>query len=280
MKTSSLVLGGHSFIEQLGNEPRPSEEMQCDIVEACLDNGVHWFDTTYQPERVALGKALALLGRRNEATILAWNFFDTFRSGEPVGTPDYYREHHIELILEQLRTDYVDGLIVHELDDADENARQEQLALSWVEKGYARFLGLWVSRATTETSERLSSPNPYRCVVAPHNIVEPGAASLFSICRSHDIEFFATSPFGRGWALDRLVASAVRLTAGDQAAIRSRLANLMLRYAHFHPKSDRIVVSMRRPEWVQTNIDIVRQGPLHTEELDWLEAVKNAASPD
>ena len=69
-----LVLGGHSFISQLGNDPEASEEEQIAIVEACLDAGIHRFDTTYQPERRALGRMPEALGRRHEAEIYAWNF--------------------------------------------------------------------------------------------------------------------------------------------------------------------------------------------------------------
>src|SRR5207245_5590621 len=78
-----LILGGHSFISQLGNDPPASEQEQHRIVETCLDHGIRWFDTTYQPERVALGNVLHALGRRGEATILAWNFFTDFSPGDP-----------------------------------------------------------------------------------------------------------------------------------------------------------------------------------------------------
>ena len=52
-----LVLGGHSFIQQLGNDPGLSEADQTRLVESCLNRGIRWFDTTYQPERIALGRA-------------------------------------------------------------------------------------------------------------------------------------------------------------------------------------------------------------------------------
>jgi aryl-alcohol dehydrogenase-like predicted oxidoreductase len=53
-----LILGGHSFISQLGNDPPVSDRDQHRIAESCLDHGIQWFDTTYQPERIALGKVL------------------------------------------------------------------------------------------------------------------------------------------------------------------------------------------------------------------------------
>src|SRR6266700_4900948 len=103
-----LVLGGHSFISQLGNDPPASDREQCAIVESCLDCGIRWFDTTYQPERIALGNVLHGLERRNEATIMAWNFFTDFSPDDQPTRPEYYRPNHIDLILEQLHTDHVD----------------------------------------------------------------------------------------------------------------------------------------------------------------------------
>ena len=74
-ESSKLGLGGHSYMQQLGNDPKPAFEEQCEIVSACLDNGIRLFDTTYYQERVALGGILERLERRGEARIMAWNFF-------------------------------------------------------------------------------------------------------------------------------------------------------------------------------------------------------------
>ena len=112
-----LILGGHSFINQLGNDPSVSEQDRYRIVESCLEHGIRWFDTTYQPERVALGRVFQAIGRRNEATIMAWNFFTDFSSDDPVGKPEYYRPHHIDAILEELQTDYIDCLVAILLND-------------------------------------------------------------------------------------------------------------------------------------------------------------------
>ena len=76
-----LALGGHTFISQLGNEPMPDADTQTEIVRACLDSGIRTFDTTHRPEREGLGRALEALGRRDEATIIAWNFFDDVGTG-------------------------------------------------------------------------------------------------------------------------------------------------------------------------------------------------------
>jgi len=133
-----LILGGHSFISQLGNDPSVSERDQCGIVESCLDHSIRWFDTTYQPERIALGNVLHSLGRRNEATIMAWNFFTDFSPQDQPTRPEYYRPNHIDLILEQLHTDHVDCLVAIPLDDPEENQRQVELLIEWQRKDYVR----------------------------------------------------------------------------------------------------------------------------------------------
>jgi len=65
-----LILGGHTFISQLGNDIYATRKDQLEIVKTCLDPGISFFDTTYQPERRALGDILNELKRRNEAGIL------------------------------------------------------------------------------------------------------------------------------------------------------------------------------------------------------------------
>jgi len=100
-----LGLGGHSYIHQLGNDPQPSFREQCTLVAACLDSGITLFDTTYHQERLALGRVLRELGRREEAEITAWNFFA--RSGKKNDLVPWtpYKPHHIDLMLSELQTD-------------------------------------------------------------------------------------------------------------------------------------------------------------------------------
>jgi aryl-alcohol dehydrogenase-like predicted oxidoreductase len=267
-----LVLGGHSFIAQLGNDPPAAAREQREIVESCLDHGITWFDTTYQPERIALGEALQALGRRNEATILAWNFFTDFRPGDPVGKPEYYRPRHIEVILEQLRTTWVDGLVVVALDDPEENRRQRELLIDWRRRGYVRSLGLWASDRATVLSQ--GTDTPFAFGVGPFNVTTRDAASVFAACKKSGWQTLATSPFVRGWELDRMTAAAAAGGCGAPEALRPRLADLMLRFSLFQPDVDRVIVGMRRLEWVARNLESVSRGPLTTEERRWLRRVR------
>ena len=273
MPPSRLVLGGHSFIEQLGSDRAASETDQVAIVERCLDNGITCFDTTYQPERVALGRALARLGRRREATIIAWNFFTDFAPGGQVGGPSHFQPHHIELMLSQLQTTHIDLLVVHAMGNPDQDLRQEQLAHEWVRQGLVGKLGTWYPGADAATVYGRSHPCSF--MVRPYNITTADAAPAFAACKSLGWQNFACSPFVRGWELDKLTDSAASAMDTDRDTARTRLADLMLRYALFAPDVDRLIVAVRRPELVRINRDSESRGPLTPPERALLEKIRD-----
>ncbi|MBI3769881.1 MAG: aldo/keto reductase [Deltaproteobacteria bacterium] len=273
---SPLILGGHSFISQLGNDPPASAEEQRAIVESCLDGGIRGFDTTYQPERVALGKALDALGRRGEATILAWNFFTDFVPGDPVGEAEYYRPGDIDIILEQLRTSYVDCLVVVSLDDPDENRRQVELAIEWRRKGYARSLGLWVPDLAVV--EHYRNDNPFRFAIRPFNVTTDDAAAVFAACKACGWETLATSPFFRGWELEKIIAAAAANGYDEAETLRPTLADLMLRFSLFQSNVDRVIVAMRKVEWIARNLESVARGPLTARERRRLRRLRRLAT--
>jgi aryl-alcohol dehydrogenase-like predicted oxidoreductase len=263
-----LVLGGHSFIRQLGTDPPASETEQRAIVESCLAHGIRWFDTTYQPERSALGRALESLGRRDEATILAWNFFRDFGPDDPVGEPEQLRSEHLEIMLEQLRTTWIDCLVLVPLSDPEQDQRQEDLALTWQKQGYVRSLGRWVEHQPKP--ERGENGSVVRYAFQPCNLGTRRAAARFAAYKKHGWNTVATSPFFRGWELEKMVAGAAARGEGGPDELRSRLADAMLRFALFHPSVDRLVVAMRKVEWVQRNVHSAAHGPLTAEERRWL----------
>jgi aryl-alcohol dehydrogenase-like predicted oxidoreductase len=259
-----LILGGHSFISQLGSDPPVSEQDQHRIVESCLGHGIRWFDTTYQPERIALGSVLHALDRRNEATIMAWNFFTDFSPDDAPTKPEYYRPNHIDVILEQLHTDYVDCLVAIPLDDPEKSQRQEELLIEWQKKGYVRFLGLWIE--DPRIIERYRNYNPFRFAIRPFNITTADAAPIFAACKKVGWETIATSPFKRGWELDRIIATAVARGYGEDETLRPIIADLMLRFSLFEHDVDRVIIGMRKVEWINRNGQSVFKGQLTAEE--------------
>jgi aryl-alcohol dehydrogenase-like predicted oxidoreductase len=244
MQTTNLVLGGHSFISQLGSDPAPNDHEAAEIVECCLDHGIKWFDTTYAPERVALGKALKTSGRRDEATIIAWNFFEHFGPNDPVSGEKAYESHHLQQILDELQTDFVDVLVVHPVRDREEHLRQEELALTWKQQGAVKKLGTWMPNLN-------SLNNIYNSVVAPFNVTT-NHTELFRQYKELGWETLATSPFVRGWELESRTAK-LNLS-------KSEVADLMLRYSAFAPDVDKLIVSIRKLEWIHANIASFHRG--------------------
>ena len=270
-----LILGGHTFISQLGNDPPASEEQQHLIVESCLNRGIRWFDTTYQPERVALGRVLASLGRRDEATIMAWNFFTDFAPEDPVGGPGCYGPGDIDNILEQLHTSHVDCLVMVPSHDPQQNRQQEQLLLGWQKRGYVRSLGLWITDPTM--IEQYPNKQSFRFAIRPCNIATDDAAPVFAACKRVGWDTLATSPFVRGWELDRMVAAAAACALAPVETLRPMLADLMLRFTLFQQHVDRVIVAMRKPEWISRNLESVSRGPLTAEERRLLERLRKVA---
>ncbi|MFC4779027.1 aldo/keto reductase [Paenibacillus sp. GCM10023252] len=250
---SKLGLGGHSFYSSLGNEPVPSEQEQLSIVQACLNSGMEWFDTTYAPERIALGRCLQKLGRREEARVAVWNFF-TDSTGQSE-TPAYVRleEHHLAVMLEELKTDYVDLLVVHAHGDREGLKRELALAETWLNRGKIRGIGIGMCRE--EHLNDLPTDSPVTAVFTPCNYFHQDALPLFAEAKRRGIHTFALSPFQRGWKLEQ--------SGYDPEAA----AELLLRWITGQPQVDQVIVSMRRSEWIGTNRRAEERGELTSEHL-------------
>ncbi|GMV82006.1 MAG: hypothetical protein AMXMBFR7_31900 [Planctomycetota bacterium] len=254
---SRLVVGGHSFIPELGNDPAVSFETQLALVSACLDSGINGFDTTYEAERVALGRVLDELGRRSEARLLAWNFFADPSSGAYLVGPTPYGEPHLDRMLQQLRTDRIDLLVVHPAGSAEEHAKQVEVARRWRDAGRVGALGTWAP------SEALlnRSPDPYAFFVHPRNPAQP-SDQFFSTGAAHGWRGFATSPFNRGWLLDTLVMAAHADEGVQPEEARTWLSDALLRFALFAPGVDHVIVGIRKLEWIERNRASLASGPL------------------
>jgi aryl-alcohol dehydrogenase-like predicted oxidoreductase len=263
---SRLIVGGHTFITELGNDPALAFDAQCDVVSACLDAGINSFDTTYQPERVALGRILRALDRRDEAWITAWNFFN--ENEKHLVPPRGFVAHDIDALLDDLQTDRIDLVVVHPVKDDAENARSFDAARGWLATGHARALGVWEPGVAME---RLAgSPNDFSFLFAPRNISNPNEA-LLRAGKGAGLRTCATSPFVRGWLLDKLIDIAAQDDAGaDREALRARLAGAMLRFSLGNADVDHVVIGIRKREWIAPNLASAARGALADDELQWL----------
>jgi aryl-alcohol dehydrogenase-like predicted oxidoreductase len=252
MKDSKLGLGGHSFIKELGNDPQASFEEQCAIVSTCLDHGIRLIDTTYYQERVALGKVMRQLGRRKEVEIMAWNFFKQHgKENELVGYTSY-EAHHIDIMLEELQTDYVDILVIHAHGDAVKLGEELHLANGWMQEGKVQKIALGM--VELKHLDVLPDDHPVSHVMAPYNAFNQGAKQMFMKAKEMGLAAMALSPFIRGWKLDEI--------GEDKGAV----AEILLRWVATQQMIDRVIVSMRKEDWVHTNLKAVERGPLTEQE--------------
>lgn len=249
---SKLALGGHSFIEELGNDPPASFEEQCAIVDDCLTYGICLLDTTYYQERVALGKVLQALGRRNEAEIMAWNFFNLPGQSHKLVGFSPYEPQHIDIMLNELQTDMIDILVIHAHGDAQRLRQEMNLARRWMEDGKVKGIGLGM--VEFEHLADLPEDHAITHVLAPFNAFHRRAKDTFVKAKEMGLITIALSPFVRGWKLDEIEADK------DQAA------DILLRWVTEQHLVDRVVVSMRKREWVLSNLQAVQRGSLTSEE--------------
>ncbi len=260
---SKLGLGGHSYIEQLGNDPRPSFEEQCELVATCLDSGITLLDTTYYQERVALGRVLRELGRREDAEIAAWNFFAQPGAEDDLAPWTPYEPEHIDLMLSELQTDRVDILVIHAEDDEATMHTEMELAAGWVRDGKVRRVALGMVGAGHVRS--LPEGHPVTHIFAPYNAFNREALSTFPEAKRRGLCNIAMSPFVRGWKLEEI---------GEDKEL---VADILLRWVAAQDLVDRVVVSMRKTEWVHVNVRAVARGPLSEEEQArlgvWIERV-------
>lgn len=249
---AKVALGGHSYIQDLGNDPRPPFEAQCELVTACLDSGIPLFDTTYYQERVALGRVLRELGRRDEAEIAAWNFFRRPGRAADLVPSTPYEPAHLDIVLGELQTDRVDVLVIHAHDDVPRLGEELALARRWMDEDRVGRTALGMVEPRHLRS--LPRDHPIDLIFAPFNAFNRAALPVFEEASRRGMAAVAMSPFVRGWKLDEI--------GGDTASV----ADILLRWVASQNVVDRVIVSMRRVEWVRTNLASIERGPLNGEE--------------
>jgi len=172
-------------------------------------------------------------------------------------------------MLEQLQMDYVDALVVHPLDNEEENEKQTKLVESWCSKGYVKSLGLWCPKL--ENYEKYADNNKYSFMVHPFNITTKEFKPIFDMSKRLSWKIFACSPFVRGWELDKLVEKAWEESGESKAKLKDKISDLMLRYSLFEYDIDMLIVGIRKSNWVTKNIDSFKRGKLTIDEKEWLE---------
>jgi aryl-alcohol dehydrogenase-like predicted oxidoreductase len=132
----------------------------------------------YYQERVALGRVLAHLGRRDEAYIQAWNFFQQPGKENDLVGPTSYEPGHLQTVLDELQTDRVDLLVIHVHEDVERLQRELTLAARWRAAGQVTEIGLGM--AAVRHLDMLPPSHPVTHVLAPYNVFNRDAAETFT----------------------------------------------------------------------------------------------------
>jgi aryl-alcohol dehydrogenase-like predicted oxidoreductase len=261
-KNSKLGLGGHSFIEKLGNDSPASFDEQCTIVSECLDNGIRLIDTTYYQERVSLGRVMQKLGRRNEVEVMAWNFFK--QPGRENDLVDFttYERHHIDIMLDELQMNYIDTLVIHVHEDNKKLNQEIKLAEKWKCEGKIKNIALGMVKP--KHLENLPEDHPVTHVLAPYNAFNREALSTFLKAKEMGIVVISLSPFIRGWKLEEIP---------DENHV---VSDILLRWVASQDITDQVIVSMRKREWVKNNIESINRGELNDDETILLQTWLNS----
>ena len=176
--------------------------------------------------------------------MVAWNFFEDFGPADSVGSHAPYEPQHIGQLCGNCRPSTSTIWWCIPWKTRANKTRQEQLAITWQTQGLVGHLGTWMPELGADAG-------PYSFAVAPCNVATD-SAERFAAYKAKGWETFGTSPFVRGWELDKRAAGKDRAAVADQ----------MLRYAAFANNVDRLIVAMRRVEWVGVNLASVSRGPL------------------
>jgi aryl-alcohol dehydrogenase-like predicted oxidoreductase len=160
-------------------------------------------------------------------------------------------------VLDELQTDRVDLLVIHVHEDVERLQHELTLAARWRAAGQVKEIGLGM--AASRHLDMLPPGHPVTHVLAPYNAFNRDAAKTFTHSRAINLSTVAMSPFVRGWKMDAVVAAS---SSEDKAGV----ADVLLRWVAGQPLVDQVIVSMRRSEWVQTNLESVARGPLTSDE--------------
>ena len=71
-----------------------------------------------------------------------------------------------------------------------------------------------------------------------------------------------------------MIADASAHGYGDAETLRPVLADLLLRFSLFQSDVDRVIVAMRKVEWIALNLESVSRGPLTAKEHRWLQHLR------
>lgn len=232
LSVSEIGLGGHSWAtveRDLGIAGEPvTEKLAVEMVAEAIDGGVNFFDTTVQPERVMLGKALRTLNKRDGLHV-------TLRQNIKSVPGD--RKKLRDLVEGALRDELPVGVIDILLIRAGKSRLGKgpvvdiSYALEEMEKmrdeGKVRFFGLGCHYSPREWKEWIGAYGDHFDVISPiYNLQHDQQEEIMKMARERGLGVAAIKAFGRGSLLKAAQSSSNALVSRDM----NRTAQALLKY--------------------------------------------------
>ena len=178
-------------------------------IEAALELGMNFLDTYPGQNEDVWGQVLAEGGRR-ERVYLQAKVSSHVRNERTSDHSAATTRRSIEGSLRDLRTDYLDSVIIHGYDQPEQLERGEFLdplapgnaldvLLEYKEKGIVRHIGIGARNAAVHRRAIETGHIELVLTYLEYNLLTQAAATeLFPLCRQHDVGVILGSPLGMG----------------------------------------------------------------------------------
>lgn len=259
LMVSEIAMGGHhySMEKQAAEGTIDYQRERTRQVAAALEAGINYFDTTYDREAEALGKALTELRARDQCYI-ACDFWKT--------TEQSFKElqeaarRRFDLSLKLLHTDFVEVYRPTPRDNRNPNSKRmpgmshdEVRAVYEVfeelrDAGKTRYFG--ISGHVEEYMMQAIEVLPLDLIMMPYNYMQQKAAEeLFPLAKQHDVGVIVIKPFAGG-SLFKAQEAIAGLEVGEGQSVT--IANLKFILAN--PVVSTVVPGVNRVEEVLENV--------------------------
>ncbi|MFC1715814.1 aldo/keto reductase [Candidatus Poribacteria bacterium] len=203
VEVSMLGLG----TEYLNNVPR---ETTVSVIREAIDRGISYIDIFFAHAAIRDDIGIALEGRRDKAVIAAHLGSAADDDGQYYKTRDRELSEHFFLdFLTRLKMDYVDVLMLHNVDPEDEYEEAMESLLEpaqrFQKEGKARFIGLSTHRP--KVALRAIAEGIIDILMYPVNFTGdamPGRKELLNTCVSNGIGLVAMKPYAGGKLLQKV----------------------------------------------------------------------------
>ena len=228
--------------EFLWHEP---QEVVLSVVDEAIDNGVNYIDLWMPSPEVRDYFGTALQGRR-EKVLLAGHLGSTLKDGQYFKTRDHFKcEEFIYDFYKRLKTDYIDILMLHFIDEQDdygkvfENEGMLEFALKLKKEGKARYIGMSSHRVPVSLRavnngfvdvlmfpvnpafdvlpgdtrlEALWEKDSYKQLDETGYSPAINRRELYSACVKQNVGMVAMKPYAGGWLLNGFTDRSLKLT--------------------------------------------------------------------